>query len=36
MPVLNGCSATKQIREFLYQTDNIQPLIIGVSGQVEE
>ena len=36
MPVLNGCSATKSIREYLYHSLNPQPIIVGVSGQVED
>ena len=36
MPVLNGISATKDIREFLYQNNQIQPIIIGVTGQAEK
>ena len=36
MPVLNGCMASKQIREYLYSQDRLQPIIVGVTGQVEE
>lgn len=35
MPVLDGCSASSQIRELIYQKGLIQPLIIGNSGQIE-
>ena len=36
MPVLDGCSATEQIREYLYQSNLPQPIIVGVSGQIED
>ena len=35
MPVLDGCSAALEIREFIYKKGLAQPIIIGVSGQVE-
>ena len=35
MPVLDGCSAALEIREFIYKKGLVQPIIIGVSGQVE-
>ena len=35
MPVLDGCSAALEIRELIYQQGLVQPIIIGVSGQVE-
>ena len=35
MPILDGCSAANQIREFIYQKGLVQPIIIGVSGHIE-
>ena len=35
MPILDGCSAATQIREFIYQKGLVQPIIIGVSGHIE-
>ena len=35
MPVLDGNSATKQIREFLYQKNIDQSIIIAVTGHSE-
>ena len=32
MPILDGCSATSQIRELIYEQGLIQPIIIGTSG----
>ena len=36
MPILDGCSATDKIRRFLYDKEIDQPLIIAVTGHVED
>ena len=36
MPVLDGCDATKQIRDFLHFKGLMQPVVIGVTGQTED
>ena len=36
MPILDGCSAATQIREFVYKKGLVQPIIIGVSGHIEK
>lgn len=40
MPVMNGIDATKQIRKYLKTKQNIprnlQPIIIGITGHVQE
>lgn len=35
MPVMDGCTATQQIREYLYLKELPQPIIIAVTGHVE-
>ena len=35
MPVMDGCQAAQKIRHFLYDMNQLQPLIIGTSGQTE-
>ena len=36
MPVLDGCEASKQIRSFLFSKQIDQPLIIAVTGHIED
>lgn len=36
MPVMDGYTATNQIRDYLYTKDLIQPIIIAVTGHVEQ
>ena len=36
MPVMDGSSASRSIREFLCQMDIEQPLICGVTGHIEQ
>ena len=33
---MDGCTSTEKIREFLYQKNKPQPVIVGVSGQIED
>ena len=35
MPVMDGYTATNQIRDYLYTKDLVQPIIIAVTGHVE-
>ena len=36
MPGMDGFEATKNIRELLYEFDQIQPIISAVTGHVEQ
>lgn len=36
MPVMDGCTATKEIRQFLYDMGHDQPIIVGATGQTEQ
>ena len=36
MPVMDGATATRNIREFLYENDLDQPIICGVTGHTEQ
>ena len=36
MPIVDGVSSTKQIREYLYANNLKQPIITGVTGQTEQ
>ena len=36
MPVMDGATATRNIREFLYQHELAQPIICGVTGHTEQ
>ena len=36
MPIMDGCTATKTIRQTLYDKGEDQPLIIGATGQTEQ
>ena len=36
MPILDGCEATAQIRDFLFRKGLEQPLIIGISADTED
>ena len=36
MPIMDGSTATRAIREFLYQKGLDQPIICGLTGHTEE
>ena len=36
MPVMDGCTATSLIRQYLYEQEIDQPIICGVTGHTEE
>ena len=36
MPILNGIEATKEIRKFINCNNYLQPIIVGVTGHVQE
>ena len=36
MPVMDGSTATREMREFLYEKELEQPIICGVTGHTEQ
>ena len=36
MPGMDGFETTKNIREYLYSEDQVQPIISAVTGHVEQ
>ena len=36
MPFMDGYEATNRIRQFLFEKDILQPIIIGVTGHTED
>ena len=36
MPIMDGNTATSKIREYLYECNVDQPIIVGCTGHVEE